>query len=247
MRFFTGSLLAIAALASSVFAAENPISKPDGSAPLVAGESITITWTPTTSGPITLKLRQGPSNDLKDVSVIVAGSENSGSYTFTVPKDTPSGDNYAIQISDDKTTDANYTPLLSIKSDVSGSSSSSSAATTSTASSTTSSKSDNSSSSVTTSKAETTSKPARNSTMVTSTTAASNTTMTTSGSYNSTTTTRSAGGSGGTKPTSSGSSGPSATQSSSTTTNAPSSGAVALVMNSPLALVVCVLGAVMYL
>lgn len=71
MRFFTSSLLAIAALASAVFAAENPISKPDGSVPLVAGDSVVITWTPTTSGPITLKLRQGPSGDLKDVMTVV--------------------------------------------------------------------------------------------------------------------------------------------------------------------------------
>ncbi|RPA89218.1 hypothetical protein L873DRAFT_703722 [Choiromyces venosus 120613-1] len=245
MRFFTSSLLAIAALASAVFAAENPISKPDGSVPLVAGEPVTVTWTPTTAGPITLKLRQGPSNDLKDLLVVVGAYANSGTFTWTIPADMPSGDNYAFQISDDKTTDVNYTPLLTIKSDVAPKSSSgSSAATSSTSSGSTSSV-------ATTSKPEITTKPAHNatqSTMVTPTTAASNETMTTTvGSSNGTTTTATGGknvtklttsASGYTSPSSTGSTGGTA---------APSSGAVSLVMNSPLALVVCVLGAVMYL
>lgn len=251
MRFFTSSLLAIAALAGSVFAAENPISKPDGSVPLVAGETVTITWNPTTSGPITLKLRKGPSGDLKDVATVVGGYENSGSFTYTIPKNTPSGTDYAFQISDDKTTDVNYTPLLTITSDVApSSSSSSSTASGSTSSSTGSSTTSSSSASgpTTTSKPETTSKHGHNnSTMLTSTTSASNgTTSTTYGSSNGTTT-RNGGGSSGPKATS-GSSGPSSTGSSSApSTTAPSSGAVSLVMNSPLALVVCVLGAVMYL
>jgi len=71
MRFFTSSLLAIAALASAVLALENPISKPDKSTPLAAGGSVEITWTPTTSGTITLKLRQGPSNNLNDLLTVV--------------------------------------------------------------------------------------------------------------------------------------------------------------------------------
>ncbi|KAG0637647.1 Ser-Thr-rich glycosyl-phosphatidyl-inositol-anchored membrane family-domain-containing protein [Tuber brumale] len=244
MRFLTSSLLAIAALATSVFAAENPISKPDGSSPLVAGETVTITWTPTTSGPITLKFRQGPSNDLKDVMTIVAGTDNSGSYSWTVPKDIPSGANYAIQIGDDKTTDVNYTPLLTVSSEAPTSVSSSSAAPSSTSSSSTSS----SYASTTTSKAETTHKPAHNSTMITHTTSASNRTISTTSGPSNGTTTRSTGGSSSAKPTSSGSSGPSSSTGSSPPANtAPSSGAVSLVMNSPLALVVCVLGAVMYL
>ncbi|CUS12643.1 unnamed protein product [Tuber aestivum] len=244
MRFFTSSLLAIATLAGSVFAAGNPISKPDGSAPLVAGESVTITWTPTTPGPITLIFRQGPPTDLKDVSVIVSGADNSGSYTWTVPKGTASGDNYAIQIVDDKTKDDNYTPPLPVKSEVAPSSSSSSSSATS--SSTSSGSSSSSSATTTTSKPEMTSKPAHNSTMITSTTSASNATMSTTGSSNATTT-RGSGAGSSSKPTSPGGSGASSTGPSSSAPTAPSSGAVALVMNSPLALVVCVLGAVMYL
>ena len=71
MRFFTSSLLAIAALAGAVLAQQNPISKPDKSTSLVAGGSVDITWTPTTPGPITLKLRQGPSDNLQDLLTVV--------------------------------------------------------------------------------------------------------------------------------------------------------------------------------
>lgn len=70
MRFFTATFAGAVALASVVLAAENPITQPDGSAPIAAGKPQTITWEPTSKGTITLTLRKGDSKDLKDVTVI---------------------------------------------------------------------------------------------------------------------------------------------------------------------------------
>jgi len=115
MRFFTSAVAVCAAFASTVFAAENPISKPDGSDSIAAGQSCLIKWNPTTSGSVTLTLRQGPSGNLKDLDVIASHVENSGSYEWPVPAKLPSGDNYAIMITS-ANGDVNYTPLLKIDS-----------------------------------------------------------------------------------------------------------------------------------
>jgi len=116
MRFSTAAIAVCAAFASAVFAAENPISKPDGSESIPAGGSYLIKWTPTTNGTIKLTLRQGPSDDLKDLDVIASNVENSGSYKWSVPKELPAGDNYALMITSDGG-DVNYTPLLTVESD----------------------------------------------------------------------------------------------------------------------------------
>lgn len=75
MRFFTAAAaVCVAAFASTVLAAQstqNPISKPDGSESILAGQPCLIKWTPTTKGSIKLTLRQGTSGDLKDLDVIV--------------------------------------------------------------------------------------------------------------------------------------------------------------------------------
>lgn len=71
MRFFTTAVCAITALAGFVLGQENPLIKPDNTEALVAGKTFTITWTPTTTGPITLTLKNGISTDLKTVATIV--------------------------------------------------------------------------------------------------------------------------------------------------------------------------------
>ena len=76
MRFFTSAVAVCAAFASTVFAAENPISKPDGSDSIVAGQPCLIKWNPTTSGSVKLTLRQGPSGNLKDLDVIACEFPN---------------------------------------------------------------------------------------------------------------------------------------------------------------------------
>ncbi|TGZ76274.1 hypothetical protein EX30DRAFT_345013 [Ascodesmis nigricans] len=106
----------LAVLATSILAAENPIILPDSTSSLHAGEPFTITWTPTTSGPVKLYLRQGDPGNLKTLSTLVEDSTNSGSYEWQIPGDLPKGDNYAIMISNGD--EDNYTPLIAIDSDV---------------------------------------------------------------------------------------------------------------------------------
>lgn len=71
MRFIQTTFFAVAALAGLVMAGENPIIFPDASSMIVAGTPFTITWTPTTPGTLTFTLRQGPSDNLKDIGIIV--------------------------------------------------------------------------------------------------------------------------------------------------------------------------------
>lgn len=117
MQFLSGSLLAIAAFASAVLAQENPIIKPDGSAPIVAGSPTTVTWVPTTAGTITLTLRQGESTYLKDVAVITSSAVNSGVFQWTPPADLPAGMDYALMITSEAG-HVNYTPLFAVDSTV---------------------------------------------------------------------------------------------------------------------------------
>lgn len=82
MRFITSTFFAVAALAGLVMASENPIIYPDGSSKIVAGTPFVITWTPTTAGPITLTLRQGLSDNLNDVKVIVGECISNPFHSF---------------------------------------------------------------------------------------------------------------------------------------------------------------------
>lgn len=80
MRFITSTLFAVAALAGLVMGDENPIIYPDASSKIVAGYPFVITWTPTTPGTVTFTLRQGPSDNLKDVETIVCELNLKNSY-----------------------------------------------------------------------------------------------------------------------------------------------------------------------
>lgn len=83
MRFITSTFFAVAALAGLVMASENPIIYPDGSSKIVAGTPFVITWTPTTIGTtITLTLRQGASDNLDDVKVIVGECISNPFHSF---------------------------------------------------------------------------------------------------------------------------------------------------------------------
>jgi len=59
-----GGLAAVALAANP-----NPFNVPQGFA-LTAGKPTTLTWTPTTPGTVTLRLRQGASNNLEAGTVI---------------------------------------------------------------------------------------------------------------------------------------------------------------------------------
>lgn len=87
MRFITSTLFAVAALTGFAMAGENPIIYPDASSKIVAGSPFVITWTPTTPGPVTFTLRQGPSDNLKDVEIIVGELNPKLSYSPTTTFD----------------------------------------------------------------------------------------------------------------------------------------------------------------
>lgn len=70
MRLTAFLLVALSALAKAASSLENPITPIDGGG-LVAGKPTTIKWTPTTTGPITLKLRSGPAENL-DQGIVIA-------------------------------------------------------------------------------------------------------------------------------------------------------------------------------
>ncbi|KAF6236576.1 hypothetical protein HO173_005357 [Letharia columbiana] len=107
----------IACLLAAVAAQSGPTSNPPTTLPgftVTAGTSSTFTWTPTTSGTVTLTLRNGPTSDLNKGIVLASGIANSGSYTFTVPAGTASGA-YTIEISSDSNaSDANYSDDITV-------------------------------------------------------------------------------------------------------------------------------------
>nr|POF26187.1 putative cell wall protein [Quercus suber] len=84
-----------------------------------AGDPLTLKWTPSTSGTVTLVLRTGNSANLDQGSVIASNVDNSGSYTWDVPSDTVRGSDYTIEIvSDDDSSATNYWPYFVIDSSV---------------------------------------------------------------------------------------------------------------------------------
>ncbi|CCX34484.1 Ser-Thr-rich glycosyl-phosphatidyl-inositol-anchored membrane family-domain-containing protein [Pyronema domesticum] len=219
MQFSTAALFT--AFASVVFAAsstENPITSPDGTKTIIAGEPFLIKWTPTTKGTITLKLRQGPSDNLNDVETIADSVVNSGSYEWTPASQLPSGDNYAIMITTDNKED-NYTPLIKIKGNgavQSGSKSSSTEV---------ASKTSSHAAHITTPAGHNSTLPGSNSTITSTQKYSNSTTLTKSSSKTATL---------------------SATASVSATPSAPASGAMGVV-RSPIALVACLVAGVVFL
>jgi hypothetical protein len=70
MHFRT--LLALLAAPLVAFAANpNPFINPSGGYAATGGEPLTLKWTPTTEGTVTLVLRSGSSNNLAEGTVIV--------------------------------------------------------------------------------------------------------------------------------------------------------------------------------
>lgn len=117
MRFFTAALIAISTLAATVFAAENPITYPSSTDKIRAGQTIDIKWTPTTSDEtVTLIFRQGPEGNLNTIGPIVENCPNTGSYSWTVPRNVASGKDYAIEIRYNG--GVNYSPQFEIDSTV---------------------------------------------------------------------------------------------------------------------------------
>ncbi|KAI5811834.1 GPI anchored serine-threonine rich protein [Pyronema omphalodes] len=128
------SLFAIAAaIISSVQALTTPVGEPTGN-PIhtpgmndivVAGKPYTITWTPTSSGPISLVLLRGPSSNVKPIATIIESIPNSGSYTWT-PSTSLEDDvtHYGIQLIQDNTGAYQYSTQFGVSNKKSSGSSS---------------------------------------------------------------------------------------------------------------------------
>lgn len=110
--------LAVSALAAFAVAqsSENQFSVPEGGYEFEAGEPTTISWDPTTSGTVTIRLQKG--DDITPNSGIVLGSNlpNSGSFSWTPNASLPPGSDYTLQIiSDDDPDVYNFTPRFSVE------------------------------------------------------------------------------------------------------------------------------------
>ncbi|KAK3113312.1 hypothetical protein LTR53_009529 [Teratosphaeriaceae sp. CCFEE 6253] len=118
MLLVRSSLFALLSAPFVVFAqSPNPPNVPVGFA-VTAGQSIDLSWKPTTQGTVTLVLRSGASSDLNVGSVIVSSIDNSGSYTWTPDSTITRGSDYTIEIVDDSDpTQTNFYPYFVINSD----------------------------------------------------------------------------------------------------------------------------------
>ncbi|KAI0117331.1 Ser-Thr-rich glycosyl-phosphatidyl-inositol-anchored membrane family-domain-containing protein [Daldinia grandis] len=145
-----------------------------------AGKAFEITWSDAV-GPVSLNLKDGPSDNLKTVSEITSGQTGT-SYTWTPSSSLPSG-TYALEINDG--TDVNYSEQFEISG---GSASSSSASTTASQTSTSSAVSStvaSSSASATVTSSETSSTPTSSSASSESSASSGSSSFTTSASTSS--------------------------------------------------------------
>ncbi|EOD45586.1 putative gpi anchored protein [Neofusicoccum parvum UCRNP2] len=116
---YTFTSVVIAGFAALASAAENAFIVPTEGFSPVAGKSVDLKWDPTAGKTVTLVLRSGASNDLKEGSPIAEKIDNSGSYTWAVPSDVVRGSDYTIEIiNDDDPTETNYFPYFVIDSTV---------------------------------------------------------------------------------------------------------------------------------
>ncbi|KAL9090750.1 MAG: hypothetical protein Q9159_001806 [Coniocarpon cinnabarinum] len=102
--------------AATAFAQQNPFNVPDGGYNNAeAGQSLDLSWQPTTGGTVTLVLRSGDSTNLQAGTEITSNAPNNGHYTWPVPSDITKGFTYTVQIISDQG-DINYTPYFPIDS-----------------------------------------------------------------------------------------------------------------------------------
>ncbi|EER38989.1 conserved hypothetical protein [Histoplasma capsulatum var. duboisii H88] len=108
--------LAISAFAAVVAAqANNPFKVPPGGYSPVAGQPLTLNWTPTTTGPVTLKLQLGDNVTPNDGIVLASSIPNDGSFVVTLPKSLGPGTDYNFQIiNDEDPSNFNFSPKFSI-------------------------------------------------------------------------------------------------------------------------------------
>jgi len=118
---FAGVSAVFAAVASALVTpvgtnpSGNSIIKPGLGEIVPAGKPYTITWTPTTAGPVTLLLLRGPSTNVKPLYPIAEHISNSGTYSWT-PSTSLEADvtHCGIQLIDEKTGAFQYSTQFGI-------------------------------------------------------------------------------------------------------------------------------------
>ncbi|KAJ5702877.1 hypothetical protein N7488_010425 [Penicillium malachiteum] len=169
----------------------NPFDNPEGGYVFTAGSPTTLTWDPTTSGTIELRLQWDTVTTPETGDAIVSDYDNTGSYTWDVPTDLVEDREYTIEILDTSDTDDyNFLPYFTVvgatesasatATSTSSSSTSTSTSTTSTSTSTSSSSSTTASSTSTSSSSSSTTLSTKTSTSASSTKASSTATSTSS-------------------------------------------------------------------
>ncbi|EED16053.1 GPI anchored protein, putative [Talaromyces stipitatus ATCC 10500] len=169
--------LSLSAAQTSSNPKENAFIVPSAGAQFTAGTTTTLTWNPTTSGTISLRLQWGATTVATDGVVIASAIKNTGSYEWDVPSNIPKESDYFIRISSDADSSiVNYSARFDI-SGVSGS-----ASTTTSASATSTSASSSSSSSTSSSSSSSSSSSTKSSSTTSSSSSSTSTTLVTSSS-----------------------------------------------------------------
>ncbi|GIJ85933.1 hypothetical protein Asppvi_004804 [Aspergillus pseudoviridinutans] len=110
----------------------NAIVKPGLNEQVPAGKPYTIEWDPTTTGPISLVLLRGPSNNVLPIATLADNIPNSGSFSWTPSTSLePDTTHYGLMLVVDGTGQYQYSTQFGISNpDYTGSSSNSSSTTT---------------------------------------------------------------------------------------------------------------------
>ncbi|KAM0332183.1 hypothetical protein ACHAQA_002458 [Verticillium albo-atrum] len=95
MQFTSATILA--ALVAYVQAKAEFTNTLEDFAGIIPGEDFTLEWA-NAEGPVTILLKEGPSDDLSTVETLISG-ETGNSFTWSVPTNLPSGQ-YAFEIDD---------------------------------------------------------------------------------------------------------------------------------------------------
>ncbi|OCL00586.1 uncharacterized protein K441DRAFT_651565 [Cenococcum geophilum 1.58] len=95
----------------------NPINKPSLNELVPAGKPYTITWTPTTTGPVTILLLRGPSTNVVPIGApIASGIDNTGTFEWTPPTTLEADtSHYGIQLIVDATGQFQYSTQFGIE------------------------------------------------------------------------------------------------------------------------------------
>ena len=185
MRFFTSFAVAALAAIASASSKDNAFNIPTNGYTFKVGDCTTLTWTPSTSGTVTLRLQWGAVTTGNSGSVIASNIANDGSYTWDVPSNLAAQPDYTIEIiSDDNDNDYNFLPRFTVEGSTVSVSTSTASMTSSTSSESTSSATPTTT--MTTSDSSSSASTSSQTTMATSSSAASTSASTTDSSSSST-------------------------------------------------------------